>query len=72
MAMDPNEWRNLAGLPEFAGVIAEHRKWLPTFNAPPAAGSKTRLLEPVGDAWHWEGELIEGPVPMDDPYPPVN
>jgi choline-sulfatase len=26
---DPNEWNNLAGDPQFADVIASHRKWLP-------------------------------------------
>ena len=26
---DPREWTNLAGRSEFAGVIAEHRRWLP-------------------------------------------
>ena len=27
--VDPNEWNNLAGDPQFADVIASHRKWLP-------------------------------------------
>ena len=27
--LDPNEWNNLAGDPQFADVIASHRKWLP-------------------------------------------
>ncbi len=26
---DPNEWNNLAPVPDHAGVILEHRKWLP-------------------------------------------
>ena len=26
---DPWEWKNLAGDPEYADVIAEHKRWLP-------------------------------------------
>lgn len=36
---DPDEIVNLASLPEFASVIAEHKKWLPKNNVPPAPGS---------------------------------
>lgn len=27
--VDPNEWKNLAGDPQFADVTTSHRKWLP-------------------------------------------
>ncbi len=37
--VDPNEWKNLAGDPELADIIAEHRKWLPKVNADPLPGS---------------------------------
>ena len=30
---DLNEWNNLAGDPQFADVIASHRKWLPKMDA---------------------------------------
>ncbi|MEM9187437.1 MAG: sulfatase [Planctomycetota bacterium] len=36
---DPGEFHNLAGDAAVAGVIAEHRRWLPTENAPMAPGS---------------------------------
>lgn len=36
---DPNEWTNLAADPKRANVIAEHRKWLPAGEAPPAGSS---------------------------------
>lgn len=36
---DRNEWTNLAGNPERAPVIAEHRKWLPKVNRPASAGA---------------------------------
>jgi len=31
---DPHEWHNLAGKPEYAAVIAEHKKRLPKVNLP--------------------------------------
>jgi len=34
-ANDPNEWSNLAGRPDLAGVLREHRRWLPETNVPP-------------------------------------
>ncbi|MEL7119254.1 MAG: sulfatase [Bacteroidota bacterium] len=33
---DPGEHRNLAGDPQYADVIAEHKKWLPVYDALPA------------------------------------
>lgn len=38
-AIDPNEWRNLAGETQYAGVMADHRKWLPEVNAPECEGT---------------------------------
>lgn len=40
---DPREWNDLAVNPEHAAVIAEHRRWLPKFDAPPAANSAHRV-----------------------------
>lgn len=37
---DPREWHNLAAKPELADVIEEHRRWLPTTDAPPAPDMK--------------------------------
>jgi arylsulfatase A-like enzyme len=31
---DPHEWTNLVGNPSYAGIIAEHKKWIPTENTP--------------------------------------
>jgi arylsulfatase A-like enzyme len=59
MENDPNEWTNLAGDPEYAGVIAEHARWLPQINQPAVEGSAHRLLELVDGVWYWEGEKID-------------
>jgi len=37
---DPNEWTNLAGEGQYAGVIKDHAKWIPQQNAPPAPDLK--------------------------------
>jgi arylsulfatase A-like enzyme len=58
MRADPNEWTNLASRPQHAGVVAEHRKWLPAIDRPPVPGSRSRILTRDGDGWAWEGERI--------------
>lgn len=58
MRKDPNEWHNLAGDPQYASVIAEHRQWLPKVDQPLAAGSAARVLEKREDGWYWEGKKI--------------
>lgn len=65
MEADPNEWDNLAGDPQYADVIEEHRKWLPPSSAKPAPGSAARILVWEDGVANWEGEEIpEGaPVP---------
>ncbi len=67
MQEDPNEWTNLAGAPQHAGVIAEHRRWLPNPDRPPAPGSAHRVLtyDPATDTAVWEGK----PVRREDPIP---
>ncbi|MFV0443378.1 MAG: sulfatase [Planctomycetaceae bacterium] len=58
MEADPNEWKNLAGDPQYKTTIAELAKWLPMVNIPPVSGSAHRLLVEEGDVWMWEGEPI--------------
>ncbi|MCG6927026.1 MAG: sulfatase [Acidobacteria bacterium] len=62
---DPNEWRNLAADPRMAGVIEEHRRWLPRSSAKPALGSKHRILTYEDGIAVWEDEEIgpEDPIP---------
>ena len=65
---DPNEWINLAGRPEHAAVIAEHRKWLPEDDHPPVPGSADRVLsyDPEKDEAVWEGTTVRrgDPIPQ--------
>lgn len=58
---DPHEWNNLAGVPQHAAVIAEHRKWLPKTDLPPAVGSANRILtyDAATDEAVWEGETVK-------------
>jgi len=67
MVNDPNEWTNLAGEKKLAGIIAEHRKWLPSIDVPPAPGSANRVLtyDAATDIATWEGK----PVTRADPIP---
>ena len=67
MRSDPNEWYNLAGKPEYADVIRDHRRWLPKVNAKPAPGSRTRILLYENGKAEWEGKDI-GPG---DPIPEI-
>lgn len=64
---DPNEWHNVVAKRENANIIAEHRKWLPKIDVPPAAKSAHRVLtyDAATDEAIWEGELIR----RDDPIP---
>lgn len=67
MQNDPNEWTNLAGRPEYAAVIAEHNKWLPKIDRPPAPGSASRVLtyDKITDEAVWEGQVVKrgDPIP---------
>lgn len=64
---DPNEWTNLACDPQYAGVVAEHRQWLPKIDEPPAPGSAHRILtyDTTTGETVWEGK----PVRKHDPVP---
>jgi hypothetical protein len=67
MISDPNEWHNLAAKPEHAAVIAEHKKWLPSIDLPPAPKSAARILtyDKKTDQATWEGK----PFKRTDPIP---
>ncbi len=64
---DPHEWTNLANRPEHASVIAQHRKWLPDIDVPPAPGSAHRVLtyDKSTDQAVWEGTTVH----RNDPIP---
>ena len=66
MEKDPNEWTNLAGESQYAEVIAEHRRWLPKIDVPPAPGSAHRILtyDPTTGKTVWEGQEIEPGAPI--------
>lgn len=67
MVKDPNEWTNLAADPAYAEVIAEHRKWVPKGDLPPAPNSAHRILIYENGKVNWEGE----DVPADAPIPEI-
>jgi choline-sulfatase len=64
MRTDPNEWHNLAGDPERADVLEEHRRWLPGTSAKPAPGSQHRILTYEDEVAVWEGEQINPTDPI--------
>ena len=61
MQKDPNEWHNLAGKSEYAAIIADHKKWLPKVDLPPAPNSASRVLtyDPKTDEAIWEGKTVK-------------
>ena len=63
---DPREWTNLAAKPKHASVIAEHRRWLPKIDVPPAANSAHRVLtyDKESDEAAWEGKLVRRSDPI--------
>lgn len=65
MDKDPHEWDNLAGNPEYADIIARHRKFIPPNNRKPAPGSAQRILIYENGKLNWEGEDFD----KDDPIP---
>ncbi len=65
MKKDPNEWTNLAEVPEHAPVLKKMRRWLPETSAKPAPGSKSRVLVYENGQANWEEEDISA----DDPIP---
>ncbi len=63
---DPHEWTNLADKKEHAASIAEHIKWLPKIDLPPAAGSLHRILtyDRKTDEAVWEGKTVRRSDPI--------
>jgi arylsulfatase A-like enzyme len=66
MVNDPNEWTNVAAKPENAAIIAEHRKWLPKIDLPPAPNSASRVLtyDKKTDEAVWEGTTVKRSDPI--------
>ncbi len=66
MELDPNEWHNLAAKTEHAGILVEHRKWLPKIDRPPAPGSANRILtyDKATDEAVWEGKSVRRSDPI--------
>ncbi|MGE0607843.1 MAG: sulfatase [Pirellulales bacterium] len=65
---DPREWTNLADDAAYERIIADHRRWLPTIDEAPAAGSAHRVLtyDPATDEAVWEGATTirrSAPIP---------
>jgi len=72
---DPNEWISLAGDPGLTEILAQHRRWLPRIDLPPAPGSRVRVLtyDPETDEATWQGgaQPIRRTDPIDGiPSPP--
>ena len=73
MQKDPDEWTNLlaakgAVRPEYAAVVAEHRRWLPKIDRAPAPNSANRVLtyDRATDEAVWEGKTVRrsDPIPQ--------
>ncbi len=63
---DPNEWTNLAGDSRHVAVMAEHRRWLPRIDLPPAPRSANRVLtyDPATNESIWEGKRVKSTDPV--------
>lgn len=66
IAADPREWKNLAGEPKWADVKRDLAAWLPKESAPPAPGSKSRLVELKEGKFYWETKLVGPDAPVPD------
>ena len=62
---DPREWKNLAGITDYAKVKKELAKWAPAKSAPPVPGSAHRILTYDNGIPVWEGK----PIGPNDPFP---
>lgn len=67
MQDDPHEWTNLAGRPELAAIVEEHKKWLPKIDVPPVPGSEHQILtdDKSTDVAIWKGKTVKrgDPIP---------
>lgn len=65
---DPHEWTNVIANPAHATVLAEHRRWLPKIDVPPAPNSAQRVLtyDKATDEAVWEGKTVRrgDPIPQ--------
>lgn len=66
MRADPSEWRNLAGVSQYAEVQSELCRWIPPVSQRPAAGSEHRILtfETATGVVTWEGDQILPGTPI--------
>ena len=62
--VDPNEWQNLARDSKFNEIKTDLSKWVPTKNAAPAPGSRSRLLEMKPDGIYWELNKIDPDIEL--------
>jgi choline-sulfatase len=63
---DPQEWTNLIHQAELAEIIADHKKWLPRIDVPPAPNSASRVLtyDATTDEAVWEGTVVRRTDPI--------
>jgi arylsulfatase A-like enzyme len=63
---DPNEWTNVVARSELAPIIADHRRWLPKIDVPPAPNSASRMLtyNSATDEAVWEGKTVRRTDPI--------
>lgn len=66
LVTDPHEWTNRIDEKRPENVLAEHRKWLPTVDVPPATGSANRVLtyDAKTDEAVWEGTRVRRSDPI--------
>lgn len=66
LARDPHEWTNVVADPKHATVLAEHRRWLPKIDVPPAPNSAQRVLtyDKATDEAIWEGKTVRRSEPI--------
>lgn len=57
--IDPNEFKNIIGDPDYSEEIERHRRMLPVSSEPPAPGSRHRVLVRKGEDFYWEDEKID-------------
>ena len=64
MRKDPQEWHNLVDDSQFTEILRDHRQWLPKKNAPPAPGSRARILRYKDGVANWQEEDIDPQAPI--------
>lgn len=65
MENDPQEFDNLASDPQYAEVIADHKRFLPESEAPAVPGSRGRILIYDAGRVYWQGAEVgpQDPIP---------